>query len=723
MICCALILSVIVVVILLLIMFLPIILVVIGALAIVNLPDKIGGGQPATVTREDALALEYPYQRLYMSDSQLTKAFKNIQNYRYNLVKTDYKILNMPHLTREQLSFRNGDEPPAPTIIELAPEDYATMNWMSNWFNERCRVQCKRYDEEQSPLEYWAIHKTEIIDAVRGPLTIQRLHDDVYRRVRGCNNFRPGLMGGAIKHFGAKSVLDPSAGWGDRLIGAIAAGATYVGVDPNECVHVGYNEIIEKFAPQNKANYTTIIAPFQDCELPRGPDGLARTYDLVFTSPPYFDLEIYSDADTQSVREFNKLDLWFDNFLIKSLRKAWAVLQNSGHMVIIINNIRGGDDFVMRMVDIVSQFPGADYLGVLSYADKISHRYKSPQPMWVWAKKTQADDGPAAESAQGGFYEKYLSIDMTEDEFLKSHQCVAEEDQDVTRAWKELKESCWLLTPNTSDNILHREPNSIYYGRVGDTKSAWLKKELVLNPKIIVDTVHHGDKEFRVVRDDLLPGGTKQRGIGVVATYPQNELIYAGPWNGYAQVALSIAGKIYNKTITLFMTRDDYITNTRAKMFGGHFKVIPGATLKELRSAAEQYARGQDDRRLMEFGFDSPEFRGELERQIIAALAGVEQVDRDFAQTIWLVAGSGTLLSVLYKVFPRANFAVVQVGKTIWPDQTDPSRTKIYTAPESFYNEAAAPPPFPSAARYDAKVWQFVEQHGQSGDMVWNVAE
>jgi hypothetical protein len=45
-----------------------------------------------------------------------------------------------------------------------------------------------------------------------------------------------------------------------------------------------------------------------------------------------------------------------------------------------------------------------------------------------------------------------------------------------------------------------------------------------------------------------------------------------------------------------------------------------------------------------------------------------------------------------------------------------------YVAPEKFWERALTQPPFPTVATYDAKLWQFVEQHGQEGDYVWNVA-
>ena len=91
---------------------------------------------------------------------------------------------------------------------------------------------------------------------------------------------------------------------------------------------------------------------------------------------------------------------------------------------------------------------------------------------------------------------------------------------------------------------------------------------------------------------------------------------------------------------------------------------------------------------------------------------------------IWLVAGSATLLKALYKVFPTSYFLVVQVGKTIWPDQIEHGkRTQLYKSPHKFHERANKQPPYPTVSTYDAKLWEFVTKYGQGGDYIWNVGK
>lgn len=326
--------------------------------------------------------IEFPYYSLFKTEFDVDRAFELIRAYRLKIVPAEYIIVNMPELSTKDKQFRGHM-----VLCEMQAADYYTMNWVSDWFNEPRRVRCKRYDESQTQLEYFAAHRDEL--AVSGK-SYEQIHDMIYEAVRGCNNFRPGLLRGMVHATGAQSVLDISAGWGDRLIGAIAAGVRYVGADPNPGVHIGYNDIINRFVqdPDNYKKYTLIESPFETAELPD------ETFDLVMTSPPYFKLEIYTDAPGQSTATHSTEDAWFDGFLMTSMKKAWARLNPGGYLVMVINNTRGEPDYVIRMRNTINMFESADYHGLLPYAQIIkgnpqhnTPKYKSPQPMWIWQKR------------------------------------------------------------------------------------------------------------------------------------------------------------------------------------------------------------------------------------------------------------------------------------------------------------------------------------------------
>lgn len=329
-----------------------------------------------TITHAAALAMEYPFRRAYTPDSAVSAAFAAIRAHKPRLARAAYTIGNIKGLHPSKLKFDGVS-----TIYSVDAADYATMTWLSDYFNERQRLKARRIDEPLSPYDYWCANKATIVAVLPNPVSVQAISDAVYAKVRGCGNFRPYLLTGMIRHFGAKTVLDPSAGWGDRLIGAIAAGVDrYVGVDPNAELHAGYAEIITRFGA-DPAKFETIPAPFQDFTT-------AESFDLVFTSPPYFNHEIYSTDATQSVVEFPLLDDWFEGFLMVLVKKSLAALNPNGHLVIVIND--GSSKYTERLLAAVAalgaEYGNVEYRGVISYAERAKNGYRSPQPMWIWRK-------------------------------------------------------------------------------------------------------------------------------------------------------------------------------------------------------------------------------------------------------------------------------------------------------------------------------------------------
>ncbi len=316
----------------------------------------------ATIAKFGGHNAKFPFRNTWDTERHLRESFERIRQYELHIVPREYTVKNMPNWT-------DWNYKGQPALIEVSAADYDTMTWISDWFIHKQRLECKRYDEHQSPLEWFA--------TARYPkhLSGKKLADFVYKNVKGCGNFRSYLATGFIKYFGAKSMLDPSSGWGDRLIGAMAAGIDYQGVDPNTALQLGYRAMINEFGDPQRHNVAPV--PFEEFTP-------TREYDLVLTSPPYFNLEIYSAEETQSTARYTTENRWYEDFLLPYLRKAFDALRPGGHMIIIINDVRGETDYVSRMVADVSKF--ANYLGVMAYAEVNGDHIRSPQPVWIWSK-------------------------------------------------------------------------------------------------------------------------------------------------------------------------------------------------------------------------------------------------------------------------------------------------------------------------------------------------
>ena len=78
-------------------------------------------------------------------------------------------------------------------------------------------------------------------------ITPKAMRDQMYRNVKECTSFRPLNLTYILQLYNAKSVLDFSSGWGDRLLACLATNTRYIGVDPNELLHPKYKEMIEFF--------------------------------------------------------------------------------------------------------------------------------------------------------------------------------------------------------------------------------------------------------------------------------------------------------------------------------------------------------------------------------------------------------------------------------------------------------------------------------------------
>ena len=94
-------------------------------------------------------------------------------------------------------------------------------------------------------------------------------------------------------------VLDACAGWGGRMIGAKSGGGAlkvhYTGIDPCAKTYEALRAIRDELG---LTNVTLINKPAEVALQELDP---STKYDIALTSPPYYNLELYSDEPTQSV--------------------------------------------------------------------------------------------------------------------------------------------------------------------------------------------------------------------------------------------------------------------------------------------------------------------------------------------------------------------------------------------------------------------------------------
>lgn len=159
----------------------------------------------------------------------------------------------------------------------------------------------------------------------------------IYTGVQGVSNFRPTAAAAIYDAFAKNGVIwDMSCGWGGRMLGAIASGVQmYIGTEPSSKTFDGLTRLAIDFgAPISTQLYRLGSEDFK-------PD--RKSLDVCFTSPPYFDLEKYSDEETQSYVKFESKDAWIEGFLRETFKNCHYGLKDDGVMLINIADIRGNE--------------------------------------------------------------------------------------------------------------------------------------------------------------------------------------------------------------------------------------------------------------------------------------------------------------------------------------------------------------------------------------------
>jgi hypothetical protein len=147
------------------------------------------------------------------------------------------------------------------------------------------------------------------------------------------------------------NIWDPSSGWGGRILGAMSVEndtrrVHYIGTDPNtdhttDNKRTKYHELADFYNRYTDSPFATNpphTYEFYQCgseEMVNQPEfqKYKGKLDLVFTSPPYFAKELYSDDPTQSATKFNTFDAWVEGFLRPTLETAVAYLAPNRYLL------------------------------------------------------------------------------------------------------------------------------------------------------------------------------------------------------------------------------------------------------------------------------------------------------------------------------------------------------------------------------------------------------
>lgn len=148
-------------------------------------------------------------------------------------------------------------------------------------------------------------------------------------------NFRPTVARALVDTFTTpgESVLDFCAGYGGRLLGAATLARAYTGIDPA----VAQVDGLRKMASAFESSVDILHGCAEDI-MPELPDA---TFDLVFSSPPYFRLEQYSQEGSQSSRRHRSYETWLSGFLEPVIEHSFRLLRKHGHLALNVADVKG----------------------------------------------------------------------------------------------------------------------------------------------------------------------------------------------------------------------------------------------------------------------------------------------------------------------------------------------------------------------------------------------
>lgn len=280
------------------------------------------------------VAMTYPIPYNELTEEDAYSSYMDLKSIRWNELLTDgewfYRSNNSAYdLSRLYFSKSN------------------TGNASSNYFQQQNRWEANSI-RSPGPAKTWRT-KSNMITLMGSLYTLKVPYIDkatlrgcLHLRKYTCAQFRPSVAKAMYDKFECKTVLDFSMGWGDRLAGFYAGNTTehYVGLDPKADNHPiydtqrkFYNKHTSFFEHDKSSEFH--ICPAEEFDFTK----YNNYFDIVFTSPPYFNVEHYSQDNTQSFKRYKSVEIWNEQFLHKVLTNIRPSVKLNGIVAINISDV------------------------------------------------------------------------------------------------------------------------------------------------------------------------------------------------------------------------------------------------------------------------------------------------------------------------------------------------------------------------------------------------
>ena len=304
------------------------------------------------ITREKP---PYPFKQF--EEEEVVRIFRRLEKSKF----TDYLYFPTKTVAEKYDDYKYSYDKYGLGIID-GPSAF---NYCSDSFMNDLRIRCGSYGFK-APATRW--EEGDNIWSVFGPIwrgvnDAKELSEKTYVMAFRlgayiATQFKPVVAKTIYEMCNAKTVLDTSMGWGDRLTGFYASTAThYIGCDPNPNTFARYHKMIEYYDKIYDRNRGTKTVQIYNCGAEDLPWNEIKNVDCAFTSPPYFSTERYNEGgekeELQSWAKFNEYDAWRDEFYLPVAQNSFNSLSEKGIMMVNIldpkvhgKRYRSGDELV-----------------------------------------------------------------------------------------------------------------------------------------------------------------------------------------------------------------------------------------------------------------------------------------------------------------------------------------------------------------------------------------
>ena len=192
--------------------------------------------------------------------------------------------------------------------------------------------------------------------------------------------FRPHLAKMICDASKGNSVLDPCAGWGGRMLGSVASGKKYIGFEPCSETYENLKRLQSYLGLQNVTLYNDVAENMNKYDF--------ENVDIILTSPPYFNLEIYSLKGSET--QYSNYQDWLTKWLSPLIEQSVGRLNSTGWSCWNVHNIGK-----MKIIDDIFSihknlnYEQIRYFGIVSSKRQVNDQtHKNLDITKIYFKKT-----------------------------------------------------------------------------------------------------------------------------------------------------------------------------------------------------------------------------------------------------------------------------------------------------------------------------------------------